>query len=145
MKTIIVLLVSLTLMGCAAVLEMDGYSRVTTTDFTPYTKLGFLITPEKYLGDYESIGMIESTTFPSIKKKPDTYNKEKWEEVTSLDGRKYIISRVDQEIALKSIYEASINMGADALMNFKMEAVLMPNGTLTLMAIKVSGFAIKRK
>ena len=138
-------------MGCSSGKEMSQIMIITGYDFTKYTKLGFLFTPEKYNGDYESIAYIKLSIYPSVKKmsydeflKTDSSNtSDKWK---SNKGYKWKIDKIPTSEILDSLYNYSKNKGADAVTNLDIEPTeAISNGKIFYSGIKASGFAIKRK
>ena len=44
--------------SCSTVTYIPAATQFYAIDFSKYTELGFLITPEKFIGEYESIGIV---------------------------------------------------------------------------------------
>ena len=143
--------------GCSTLTELKfiyPFESLHKIDFTPYTSKGFLITPEKYNGDYESVGLINFTAMPGAQYKlagsrfvPDytgTSNIPRY--VQYFD---WVIDSISFDKVLTKAYEVCKNMGADALVNFNYEAVNYPyyniKNPVTITGYKIYGFAIKRK
>jgi hypothetical protein len=110
-------------------------------DFRPYTEKGFLITPYSYAGEYEAIGLMKFTMTPEANRvaddKPSNYTTYKWE-----------IKELRQEDAIKGMYEECVKMGADALVDFKLNYITDNYNTdpyASVIGYEVTGFAIKRK
>ena len=59
MKLILIAIAVLIFNGCATLKFIPAEEYFMGIDFRPYTEQGFLFTPEKYLGEYESIGLID--------------------------------------------------------------------------------------
>jgi len=125
------------------VFEYKPYDEFRGIDFSKYTAQGFLITPELYRGDYESIGLIDYKLMPGARfQTPDGKlatlpyypGNERWY------GGKISISQT-----LDSVYLICKKMGADALMNFKVEQPEDVHAEITIKGYTISGFAIKRK
>lgn len=124
---------------------------LTGIDFTKYTKSGFLITPEKYSGTYESIGLIDFIYMPSAEYKCNAfiegYN---WKEnPKSATEYSWVIEPIKIQDALDEIYNRCLQMGANALINFKAsveeEQHLMVKNPVVLKGYRITGFAIKIK
>jgi len=103
-------------------------------DFTKYSKEGFLITPEKYLGEYESIGLVEYVLIPGATKSDYGYQ----------------VDDIRLSQGIDSLFSLAKDMGADAIMNFNInstqrEHTFFMQGQLVLEGFELSGFAIKRK
>lgn len=125
--------------GCFYGIETQKSMEVNGYDFTKYSKIGFLFTPEKYLGNYESVGLIEVKLYPEVKAEK-TYDEHKHK----FDYWK--VEKILPSEVIDSIYVVCKNMGANALMNFKIDKTdLVSNGAIYYYGIKVSGFGIKRQ
>jgi hypothetical protein len=123
-------------------------------DFTPFTKKNFLITPEKYTGNYESIGIINFTAKPGAKyiKLGFKANPDYTEQNNQLKYLESFDWKVDSIIfsdVLNKVYKICTDMGADALVNFKNDIIYDSHSDIsnpvTIMGYEISGFAIKRK
>ena len=113
-------------------------------DFSKYTDQGFLITPEEYLDDYQSIGIITVTQWPAVHKQD-----RRVQAPNSPDGYKlveeYFSETIDVKKTVEKIYQEAKAMGADAITNFKVTSTSRQNGNLRVQGVEISGFAIKRK
>ena len=135
------------------------YTTFTGFDFTPYSEQGFLFTPDKYGGDYESIGIITMTYRPRAQLLPQEENKTDNPELaiirkTGVGGAP--VQPVEEwryknspDEFLKQIYETCNLMGADALTQMNITSMQVPvimdlNHPLTLPETTISGYAIKR-
>jgi len=119
---------------------------VNRIDFTAFSEKGFLITPEKYNGDYESMGLITLTFRPFTKRNKiltsggtEVSNLSHWE-----------MEKIEHDSLLNSIYEICTEMGADAFTQLEMhvESVIFAQNTtqpVEIPEITISGFAIKRR
>ena len=63
MKYIYIILAAL-IISCSVITHIPEKSTFYGLDFTRFTSRGFLITPEKYLNAYESIGIVTYTYMP---------------------------------------------------------------------------------
>lgn len=121
----------------------DEVINVTGYNFSKYTDQGFLITPEQYLEDYQSIGLITVTQWPAVRKME--------RQIPKPDGSGYKIVEefypedINVDKAIDEIYQVAKNMGADAITRFDVTATSRLNGSLTVVGVEISGFAIKRK
>ena len=145
-KSILIAIAVLILNGCATTklkfIPAEEYFM--GIDFRPYTEQGFLFTPEKYLGEYESIGLVDLISVPEANYVPlqqfsDGSTRSKWQ-----------INEINIDKELRKYYELVIEMGGDGIMNFRSEKVTRTyTGTMgypiTIEGIRISGFAIKRK
>lgn len=145
MKNLLIVFVAFLLLSCApAVTKVPRTSQFTGIDFRKYTDSGFLFTPEKYSGEYESIGIVNYKLLPAAEliapygdpSYNGPYAKSWVEEVI------YIGQVVD------SLYVRSVEMGADAVMNFEVIYETEERATtppVTLHGWTARGFAIRRK
>ena len=143
--SIVAIAVSCLYCGCAG---GDRLKRVYVYgyDFTKYTAVGFLFTPEKYLGEYESIGMLVVEIYPEIKKEKKTSMQYGTSDYDKPQGWHYYPISTGE--ALDSLYSIATKMGADAVVNLVIEDAEEKWGVLndsTIPGKKVSGFAVKRK
>ena len=126
-------------------------------DFREYSQKGFLFTPEKYSGDYESIGLISFLIMPEARK--ERVSQEEDDSYSFKESPivyKWNVEEINVQNALDGIYKRSIEMGADALVNFKIsnreEPIVNKTSKMVvsfdekkLQGYLVEGFAIKRK
>jgi len=123
-------------------LEINGI------DFTSFSEKGFLITPEKYNGDYESIGLITLTFRPFTKRIIVTDGSPNSLEVPGLSH--WESEKIDHDSLLNSIYEVCTEMGADAFTQLEMQvnSAMFAQNTMEpaeIPEITITGFAIKRR
>ena len=157
MKKLILLLLIIILPGCLTELKVIyPVELLFGIDFTPYTQKGFLITPEKYSDPYESIGIIDYTVMPGAVyelsgREINPYYKEGSQQTQPHTVEKYewIIDTVSFDEVLNQVYTICIDMGADALVNFKNERIELPyagiKNPITITGYRITGYAIKRK
>lgn len=157
MKKSLVLVLLMSICSCATLEEIKVIYPVESLygiDFTPYTKLNFLITPEKYPGSYESIGMINFTAKPGAQyllssKKPNPYYGRNSGEPKFIEIYEWKIDSIAFPEVLNKVYKICVEMGADALVNFKNEIILDPRtgikNPVTITGYQITGYAIKRK
>lgn len=128
-------------------------------DFTPYTALGFLITPEGYSGEYESIGVVSVTMTPAVRRVPqvkpskgkgwDAYYgqaepKSPEELPEQPDERRvggYYVERIKVAEGIRLLYAQAAGMGGNAIIRFKVETVPF---MVNIQGIRLTGFAIRR-
>jgi len=144
-KLIVLFLIILT--GCAVTIyNIDPINEYFGIDFTKYSKEGFLFTPEKYLGEYESIGMIEYKLIPGAKYKI-------YKQVYGQEAKyKWFTEYIEFSQAVDSIYFMAKSMGANTIMNFDFsieynEEFSNPmeyKNPITIYGYRITGFAIKR-
>lgn len=123
-------------------------------DFTKYSAKGFLLTPEKYMGEYTSVGIVRyvmhpSATYKTIASKPNpAFEKDKNLSAT-IKTKVWDINDLSIPDVIDGIYLKCKLMGADALVNLEIKADDVPyTGVLNPVTIRgyvITGFAIKRK
>jgi len=120
-------------------MEVAGY------DFTEYTDQGFLITPESYQGEYQSIGVLSVTVWPRIEQRPVEDDTLAQPGPESPAREWFITDAVDPQEVVDSLYVEARSMGADAIMNFRTEPAQqdLDNGP-TRAGVRAQGFAIDR-
>lgn len=136
----------LALSACGFPKETERVTLFSVTDFTPYTQKGFLITPEQYLGDYESIGLIKVYVWPAVKKYERGMNlaDENWEKRGSGE-EVWLIERIDMKTIIDEAYKKASAMGADGIVRFNVTSSVDWSSPLSMPYYEVGGFAIKRK
>lgn len=150
MKSIIFFIISLFLLSCSQPREISKQVFVSGYNFTAFTSKGFLFSPEQYLGDYESIGLIEVEIYPGVEKTNSKSDEEEnrmdtWSRDSEFEyGWRYTDNITPDEV-LDSLYSITSLMGADAVVRLDITRVSIVQNKITLPGIKVSGFAIKRK
>jgi hypothetical protein len=113
-------------------------------DFTEYSQRGFLFTPEPYLGEYESMGLVEIVFVPSVHRQtaknvnqPGTYR-------ITVSDTQYRVSEVDSDEIILMLYNVASDLGADAVTHFEIRSHTLDNNGTPISSVRVSGFAIKR-
>ena len=141
MKYFIFLSIFILMIGCQPefVKTFEKQSYAYGVDFTPYSELGFMFTPLSYDGKYNSIGIVRFTIKSGAK----------YEKPLSLGHvGKFKYGKVNAEEILDMAYLTAKAMGADAIINFKIEQRFekMVNGNhlMEFPVIDITGFAIKR-
>ena len=142
-KIALLLLVGVILTGCTMTKHLDSTSTFYGIDFRKYVEEDFLITPEKYIGEYDGISIVSYIITPELNYvdiNPQDFEVPKW-----------YVEYIDIQQAVDSLYTFCIEWGANAIINFEAiehpVQVPMPSGVMKEMdvGIKLSGFAIKRK
>ncbi len=144
---ILVVIVSLTLLfGCSGGVEVQKTVIASGYDFTSYTKKGFLFTPEQYLLEYESIGLITIDIIPEVREVySNSYDSgNEWIKVRGKE-KSWRVKVVYPQEVLEELYNKAISMGADAVVRLTFDSDQHNNGDITFLSLKASGFAIKRK
>ncbi len=114
-------------------------------NFSKYSNKKFLFTPYKYLGDYKSIGLITYKVLPEAK----LVQAEKYKDINgnSIVENVWKTEIVNPENAIEMIYKKALEMGANAVVDFKITPISISvdaSPPVTLNGIEVSGFAINR-
>ena len=134
----LIILISFALVSCSSIKPMEEQITVSGFDFTKYADQGFLITPEQYLGEYESIGMMNVTIWPSVSESA----KASASGVT--ERQRWYIGPLNVDKAIDRIYQQAKDMGADGIMRFNVKSIEQFNGSLRIEGAEISGFAINR-
>lgn len=122
------------LAACAGLKYIPPSTSVTGIDFTAYTAQGFMITPEMYRGDYESVGVINVLMHAEGKLVTNPQN--------GVAEWQFSALRVDDVV--KEAHRRAVEMGADAIVNFSVKAAPGMVEMVTVPGVEVTGFAIKR-
>ncbi len=144
--------------SCSVLQPQKSYTLEYIVDFSEYTQKGFLFTPEKYNGEYESIGLIALEAHPEILIDLDkltmiekdgniiykTNNTDGYRKV-KIGTTAYYIKDLELQEVIKQFYDKAKIMGADATMNFEYKFILAKYSASHYNAIRISGFAIKRR
>ena len=144
---VLVVIMSLTLLfGCSGGVEVQKTVIASGYDFTSYTKKGFLFTPEQYLLDYESIGIITIDIIPEVRE-VTSHSFDQGDEWIKISGKEknWKVKVISPQEVLDELYNKASSMGADAVVRLSMETFQNYNGDVNFYSLKASGFAIKRK
>jgi hypothetical protein len=128
---------AVTFICCSTPKNIPRVSHYYKIDFNKYTQRGFLFTPERYSGDYESVGMVQYVMMPAANR-------------VSVGGlNEWIVEPVSLTQALDSLYYMAHAMGADAVINFtstvEEKTYSFVDAPITISGYNLSGFAIRRK
>ena len=138
--------------GCATLQDPQtstGQTLLYGFNFTKYTDQGFLFTPEAYLDNYESIGLIRVVVTPRIiqsskgQNAPGAGYKEHKQNANA--SNIFWVEEISTSKAIEAAYNEAVAMGADAVTNFLIEEEIVRNGWMSQRNMVVTGFAIKRK
>lgn len=147
MKSIIIsysILLLFLLLSCSTTTQTSKQVFTYVYDFRKYTDEGFLFTTEKYLGDYESIGLLSIEIIPELKKKDGYFAPGQTYSGGSSSFWNYIPIKTEE--VLDSLYNKAKSMGADAVVNLDVEYFdVIVSGNISVPETRASGFAIKRK
>jgi hypothetical protein len=167
MKKLFTLLFFVSLLASCAVQQKFAYSPKSVTinnlDLRKYTDKGFLFTPDKYLGEYSTIGIISyvskagaKQTFGQINNPYYKINKNNYQTPEFVMGTSWVEEPVYTSDGIDSIYNYCSKLGADAVEELNItytvkEFVGFPSTTsygertTYIMEITITGVAIKRK
>lgn len=142
-KILFIIPAILLLAGCAVLKPTERSVDAYYADYSKYAEAGFLISPDPYTGDFESLGEIEILITPAIKeyKGNDGYNsRERYLDYELITHDEIV------EIAV----EKALAKGANAIVNFSISTENISKGDAWgQIAIgakyTVKGFCIKRK
>jgi len=159
-KQFLIVCIAIAMASCASMKELkelpsiDPSQSLFKIDFSPYTKNGFLITPEKYIGAYESIGLVDYQLMPGavyvvVGKQKNPYYTGTDSQPMYIDKKMWKIDEINFKMAMDSLYNICTKMGADALVNFSLgypsDDYGMISNPVTIKGYSISGYAIKRK
>ena len=147
MNKFALILLLLLITGCVTMQPRERSVSVSGMDFRPFTVLGFLMTPEKYLGEDAPTGLISVSVWPEVVRNSDRkqgVQYMRWVGQSGSSRQMRYIEIVPVEVALQEAYEAALNMGADALVDVSVRAVDRRYGPGQITGLEVSGFAINR-
>lgn len=155
MKKLLTLFTIILFAGCgtfsSSVSERDEFYAVHGYDFTDYTKKGFMFTPEMYQENYESVGLIEISYSPSFLEIPGDASGDALMDYQDsrvyrdpVEDKYWRVSRASSEELIERAYEQATELGADALVNFRLVSDTWTNGQLAVETLTLRGFAIKR-
>ncbi len=138
---VVSLLITFLITSCATQLKhIPGYEITVAIDFTKYTDADFLITPHEYSGIYESIGLITTIVMPEA-------NLETNEAGFVSESNVWKISDLNISEVINNIYGKAVQMGADAIVDFKIIENTDTYNSILPVAVTgylISGYAIKR-
>ncbi len=117
-------------------------------NFSKYSAEGFLFTPNEYFGDYESVGLIHLIYTPEANL-IEVYTGKTNEQGKPINKKSWQVNEFDSELLLDKIYEACIELGANAFtqMNIETHSESYATNTfypITINGAKISGFAIRK-
>lgn len=142
--TVVIIAIS----SCATTSDIDGGIHYSAYDFRDYTEKGFLLTPETYRGNYESIGMIRVDFIPNIQSARTGQQGQRpaprdGHDVVSIGTQFYYVEKPNHQEIIDEIYNMVVEMGANAIINFRLDSEPI-GGHSQILRVIVNGFAIKR-
>jgi hypothetical protein len=158
-KTSLFVLALLVMSSCGVQMKelakIEGYSILNKIDFRKYSEKGFLITPEKYPGEYHAVGMIDFISMPGAVYVKRTKLDENNKPVTPEFGhpaeieKNWVPENINMDTTIEELYKQCVTLGADAIINFKIEPNSVLHGGIlnpvTVEGVRITGFAIKRE
>lgn len=148
MKKILLIVAAIAfLASCSTLKSIEKEDRKVYTDFAdyrPYLEIGFLITPNLYSGEFESIGELAIHIVPAIKLFPEDG------EQYDYRGKYYNYEEIKRQDVIDIAVKEAISRGADAIANFNITAnkISKADGLGTVCIGReyyITGFCIKRK
>lgn len=144
MKKLILLAAIVILSGCASIKPTQRAIYTDFADYRAYSEIGFLITPNAYSGEFESLGEIAIHIVPAIKMFP--------EEGEEYDGRgRYIdYENIKRQDLIDIVVKEAIEKGANAITDFAITSKEITKGDAMGQFCSgfeywITGFCIKRK
>lgn len=149
MKNVSLVAVLLILIGCTShITHFAGYYNTNVIDFTSYAEEGFLFTPEPYMGEYQSLGLIKISVRGEahwVEKPKDPRNA-----YTQHPGTRYhwVTRTPRMQEVLDTTYAAALSLGGNAIARFSVipTVEVQTDGPkpIAISGYEVSGFVIKR-
>lgn len=135
--------------ACVSTKDMNKQVYIYGLNLTVYTQKGFMFTPEKYTGKYESIGILTVEIYPKIKPREDYSMKDIPFGVRADNDDQvphWFYEPVTYKEVLDSLYNLSSSLGANAVINLNIYPKFQYRQGFQdeVIGVKVSGFAIKR-
>lgn len=143
MKKIILLAAIAILTGCASLKPTERKVYTYLADYRAYSEAGFLITPQPYQGEYESLGEIDIHIIPAFEQAEEEfgYMGEKW--------YTFRFETISMDAIINTAVKQAVGMGADAIANFSITGKVIERvgsgKTYEGIEYRVKGFCIKRK
>ena len=153
MKKLLIIGLALLFTGCITTQQVkpqDEYYSVFGYDFTEYTSKGFLITPEEYWDQYETMGVIRiqyDPSFTQVYRGGPDWDKEFTDSKVYSNPVKeeyWRVSKPNTDRIIEEAYDIAIGLGADAITAFDISRVNYINGPVVVDTYVLTGFAIKR-
>ncbi len=149
MRNLIALAFLALFISCATIAtrQLERNVEIDGLDFRPYIEKGFLFTPiEEPRGEYDGVGLVTIRVIPEVKLSDITkpFDQRKWQREW-VGNVPWQIERLNTDEGLQEVYKVAVELGADALYDFKIIRSSVRNGGLTVPIHVVSGFAVKRK
>ena len=142
-KVLLIIITALAFTACSTLTDIPSYTETIVIDLTQYSNEGFLITPEPYLGEYSSVGMVDISLFPRAKKLSYDRITNDIKEQYNVQGV-WAVDKIETKDVVDIVYEKAKAMGADAVINFKISYIYKSYPEFTHNGLRVTGFAIKR-
>jgi len=142
----IVIFITVFSSGCVTLEYIPAYEQILGIDLRPFAEQNFLITPYTYSGKYTSIAVIDYKIMPEAKiKNTKGYSAYTGE---SYDQSIWIVDTVKTDKSLNKIFLICKEMGADALIDFKIlessDSYTNIQKPIVVKGIRITGLAIRR-
>ena len=127
--------------------EDRHHIRMYGADFTKYTALGFQISPESYMGQYESIALLNYQFYPAVRQltfKDSLHTFQTGYQEHYINGQTWFIENISVSDALDSLFIMAKSLGANAIVRFKIDPLPREDGPLDISGFEISGFAIRK-
>lgn len=154
----IICLIIIVSSGCEPLKTLEFIDRdeqLLTIDFRKYSNDNFLFTPEKFEGEYKSIGMVDYVLIPGAEYKYSGQKPNPYYSPNTPGSQRYIAyyewvqDVITIQQALDSLFLKCQQMGADAVVNFAISVETRSydgiKNPIELKGVRLSGFAIKRQ
>lgn len=144
MKKFLLLLASISILtGCSVMKTTEREVYTYFADYSKYAEVGFLISPDAYSGEFESLGEIEISITPAIKEYGSDGN-------YGPRGKYLDYEVILYDEAVDIAVAKAIEKGANALVNFSITATEIASSDSWGQYAKgvkynIKGFCIKRK
>jgi hypothetical protein len=144
MKKFLLLLASISILtGCSVMKTTEREVYTYFADYSKYAEVGFLISPDAYSGEFESLGEIEISITPAIKEHGSDGN-------FGPRGKYLDYEVILYDEAVDIAVAKAIEKGANALVNFSITATEIASSDSWGQYAKgvkynIKGFCIKRK
>ena len=145
MKKVLLIIISCTMLaGCAVLKPTERTIHAYYADYSKYTEAGFLISPNSYTGEFESLGEIEIIITPGIKEfeaEADYFGSR---------GKYLDYEHITHDEIVDIAVSEAIAKGANAIVNFSIATQEISKGDAWGQVAKgikyhIKGFCIKRK
>jgi len=141
-KLLLLLIFGIFLVSCASLKEIQSEKISYGIDLSRFSDKSFLITPEKYNGQYLLISIYTLDYFPAAhlittKGKNGGSDKTSW-----------VVEKINFDELFNEIYDSTLDKKGNAFINFKIEDIQKYyskiEAPVTITGIRITGWMIKR-